>query len=75
MSDSYLNTFLNNGEIVVSDIADDRGIYERVIHRQQKIVQYKTKTLIYSSEENDIPPEIQNKTTWIKKKTASQLKN
>ncbi|WP_190239133.1 DUF2399 domain-containing protein [Pelotomaculum schinkii] len=75
MHDSYLNTFLNNGEIVISDIADDRGIHERVIHQQQKIVQYKTKTLIYSLEENDIPPEIQNKTPWSKKKTASQLKN
>ncbi|WP_347488513.1 DUF2399 domain-containing protein [Desulfoscipio sp. XC116] len=75
MHDGYLNIFLNNGEIVVSDIADDRGIHERVIHQQQKIVQYKTKTLIYSLEENDIPPEMQNKTPWIKKKTASQLKN
>lgn len=75
MFDGYLNTFLNDGEIVVSDLADDRGIHERVIHQQQKIVQYKTKTLIYSLEEYDIPPEIQNKTPWIKKKTASQLKN
>lgn len=75
MRDSYLNTFLKKGEIVVSDIADDRGIHERIIHQQQKIVQYKTKTLIYSLEKADIPPEIQNKTQWSKKKTASHLKN
>ncbi|MEN6462494.1 MAG: DUF2399 domain-containing protein [Syntrophomonas sp.] len=75
MSDSYLNAFLKNGEIVVSDIADDEGIHERVIHQQQKIVQYKTKTLIYSLKKADIPPEIQNKTPWSMKKTASQLKN
>ena len=75
MSDSYLNAFLKSGEIVVSDVADDRGIHERVIHQKQKIVQYKTKTLIYSLEKADIPPEIQNKTPWSKKKIASQLKN
>ena len=55
MSDSYLNTFLNNGEIVVSDVADDRGIRERVIHQKQKIVQYKTKTLVYSLEKAELP--------------------
>lgn len=75
MSDSYLNAFLKNGEIIVSDIADDRGIHVRIIHQQHKIVHYKTKTLIYSLEKADIPQEIQNKTQWSKKKTASQLKN
>jgi hypothetical protein len=71
MSDSYLNAFLKSSEIVVSDIADDRGIYERVIHQQHKIVQYKTKTLIYSLEKADIPEEIQNKTPYyIQKENA-----
>lgn len=74
ISDTYLNTFLNNGEIVVSDVADERGIHKRVIHQKQKIVQYKTKSLVYSLEKADITQEIQGRTQWSKRKTASQLK-
>ena len=74
MINKHLNEFLKNGESVVSDIADDRGIHERIIHQRQKNVQYKTKTLIYSLENAEIPQEIQSKMQWCKKKSASQLK-
>jgi len=74
MIDNYLNKFLKNGEIVVDDTVDNRGIHERIIHQQKKIVQYKTKIFIYSFEDGNIPEEIKNKAQWSKKKSISQLK-
>ena len=66
---------MRSDEVVVSDIVDDRGIHERVIHKQQKIVQYKTKTIIYSLENTGIDKELQNLTEWSKKKSALQLRD